>query len=169
MFYFKTLKNIDIAINFLNIFLTYVPKYVNISLGGVDMSKIKHGRGYAYFIRYHIVWCVKYRKQILLGELEQTLKDSVLKIATDNGFEIGKMKTDKDHVHLLIDCSPQHSIPSIIKVLKGVSARTMFQKHPELKKQLCGGNLWNPSYFVATASENIEEQIRQYIQKQKAK
>ncbi len=133
------------------------------------MPKVKHGRGYVYSIQYHVVWCVKYRKQILFGELEQTLKDSILKIAMDNGFEIGEMETDKDHVHLLIDCSPQHSIPNIIKALKGVSARIVFQKHPELKKQLWGGNLWNPSYFVATVSENTEEQIRQYIQNQTAK
>lgn len=133
------------------------------------MSEIKHGRGYVYSIQYHIVWCVKYRKQVLFGELEQTLKNSLLKIATDNGFEISEMETDKDHIHLLIDCSPQHSVPNIIKALKGVSARAVFQKHPELKKQLWGGSLWNPSYFVATVSENTEEQIRQYIQSQKVK
>lgn len=79
------------------------------------------------------------------------------------------METDKDHIYLLIDWSPQHLIPNIIKALKGVSARIIFQKHPELKSQLWGGSLWNPSYFVATVSENTEEQIRQYIQNQKAK
>ncbi|HCU8684658.1 TPA: transposase, partial [Enterococcus faecium] len=52
---------------------------------------------------------------------------------------------------------------------KGASARLLFKKHPELKQLLWGGHLWNPSYFVATVSENTEEQIRKYIQNQKKK
>ena len=56
---------------------------------------------------------------------------------------------------------------AIAKVLKGVSARLLFKQYPELKKQLWGGHLWNPSYFVATVSENTEEQIRNYINSQK--
>lgn len=79
------------------------------------------------------------------------------------------MKTDKDHIHLLMECSPQHFIPRIIKILKGSSARKLFVKYPELKKRLWDGHLWNPSYFVATVSENTEEQIKKYIQTQKIK
>ncbi len=58
---------------------------------------------------------------------------------------------------------------NIIKALKGVSARLLFLKHPEIKRYLWEGNLWNPSYFVATVSENTEEQIRNYIQNQQVK
>jgi putative transposase len=77
------------------------------------------------------------------------------------------METDKDHIHMLIDCSPQQQIPSIIKALKGVSARLLLKEHPEIRKSLRGGHLWNPSYFIATASENTEEWIRNYIRNQK--
>ncbi|OCN04440.1 transposase [Erysipelotrichaceae bacterium MTC7] len=79
------------------------------------------------------------------------------------------MESHKDHIHLLIECHPQHYIPSIVKAFKGVSARLLFKKHPELKQQLWGGHLWNPSYFVATGSNNTEKQIRAYIQSQKKK
>lgn len=101
--------------------------------------------------------------------MEKSLKEIILKIASDNNFEILEMETDKDHMRLLVECSPQHQIPNIIKALKGVSARLLFLKHPEIKKYLWGGNLWNPSYFVATVFENTEEQIRHYIQNQQAK
>ena len=131
------------------------------------MAEVKTGRGYIYSIQYHIVWCVKYRRKILFGEVEKSLKEILLKIATDNKFEITEMETDKDHIHLLVECSPQHQIPNIIKALKGVSARLLFLKHPYIKKYLWDGHLWNPSYFVATVSENTEEQIRKYIQNQK--
>jgi putative transposase len=90
-------------------------------------------------------------------------------IATDNGFTISEIETDSDHIHLLIDCTPQHSIPTMIKALKGVSARLLFKEFPNLKKKLLGGHLWNPSYFVATVSENTEQHIRQYICNQKEK
>lgn len=133
------------------------------------MAEVKTGRGYVYSIQYHIVWCVKYRRKILFGEVEKSLKEILLKIATDNKFEITEMETDKDHIHLLIECSPQHQIPTMIKTLKGVSARLLFLKHPNIKKYLWGGHLWNPSYFVATVSENTEEQIRNYIQNQKVR
>ena len=62
-----------------------------------------------------------------------------------------------------------YTIPNMVKALKGVSARLLFKAHPEIKRQLWGGHLWNPSYFVATVSENIEEQIRAYIKGQKIK
>ena len=129
--------------------------------------EIKSGRGYVYSIQYHIVWCVKYRHKILIGNIENSLKELLINISTDNNFTIITMETDKDHIHLLIECTPQHYIPDVIKALKGVSARKMFLKHPELKKKLWGGHLWNPSYFVATVSENTEEQIRNYINSQK--
>ena len=132
--------------------------------------KITYGRGYVYSLQYHIVWCVKYRRKILTPDIEVSLMAIIYKIAKDNDFEILEANTDKDHVHLLISCSPQHYIPSIIKALKGVSARLLMKEHRDsLKQKLWGGHLWNPSYFVATVSENTEAQIREYIERQKEK
>lgn len=133
------------------------------------MGKVTYGRGYVYTIQYHIVWCTKYRHKIIQGKVETTLKEIIGQIAEDNNFRIEKMESDLDHIHLLIDCSPQHYIPNIIKALKGVSARLLFKAHPEIKRKLWGGHLWNPSYFIATVSENTEEQIREYIKSQKIK
>lgn len=133
------------------------------------MSEIKHGRGYVYAIQYHIVWCVKNRHKILLEEIDVRLKEILVQIASDNNFTISKMESGADHIHLLVECTPQHSIPSMIKALKGVSARLLFKEFPKIKQKLWGGHLWNPSYFVATVSEHTEAQIRTYIQNQKVK
>ena len=134
----------------------------------IKMSEIKSGRGYVYSIQYHIVWCVKYRHKILTPKIEKSLIKILNKIAEDNEFSILEVNTDLDHIHLLIDCKPQHYIPNIIKALKGVSARLlMLEYKDELKKKLWGGHLWNPSYFISTVSENTEEQIRNYIKAQK--
>jgi putative transposase len=133
------------------------------------MSEVKRGRGYVYSIQYHLVWCVKDRHKVLIGDIDAKLKEILNQIATDNGFTISEIETDSDHIHLLIDCTPQHSIPTMIKALKGVSARLLFKEFPNLKNKLWGGHLWNPSYFVATISENTEQQVRQYIRNQQRK
>lgn len=132
--------------------------------------EVTYGRGYVYSIEYHIVWCVKYRRKVINKCVEQSLFHILNNIADDNGFQILEANTDQDHVHLLVSCSPQHYIPNIIKALKGVSARLLMKEYGDaLRNQLWGGHLWNPSYFIATVSENTESQIREYIQKQKVK
>ena len=92
------------------------------------------------------------------------------KIAKDNGFKIVTTNSDLDHIHLLIECTPQHFIPDILKALKGVSARILMREFGvELKNKLWNGHLWNPSYFITTVSENTEDQIKKYIESQKEK
>ena len=135
----------------------------------MDTMQVHHGRGYIYSLQY-LVWCVKYRRKVITEQIEKSLFEILTKIAKDNNFSILEYNTDKDHVHLLIDCSPQNYIPSMLKALKGVSARLLMKKYGnELRKQLWGGHLWNPSYFIATVSENTEQQVRDYIKKQKEK
>lgn len=133
------------------------------------MSEVRHGRGYIYSIEYHIVWCVKYRHKVLNDKIENRLVELLNKIAEDNNFKILEINGDLDHIHLLIECTPQHYIPDMIKALKGVSARLLMKEYPQIKSKLWGGHMWNPSYFIATVSENTEEQIKNYILSQKEK
>jgi len=132
------------------------------------MPIVSKGRGYVYSIQYHVVWCVKNRHKILSGEVEADLRYILQRVADDNGFVIAELGTDEDHVHLLLDCKPQHYIPNMIKALKGVSGRYFMQKYgDELREKLLGGHIWNSSYFISTVSENTESQVRDYICSQK--
>lgn len=133
-----------------------------------NMAEVKQGRGYVYAIQYHIVWCVKDRHSMLFGDIGIRLEEILHRIAADNGFTITAVENNDDYVHLTLKCTPQHSIPNMIKTLKGVSARLLFKEFPQLKKK-GGEKLWSPSYFVATASDRLDAQIRQYIQHQKAR
>ena len=127
----------------------------------------KFGRGYVYSLQYHIVWCVKYRKKILTADRTAFLESVLRRTAAENGIGILELNIgDGDHVHMLVDCTPQHLIPSVVKSFKGASARWLYRQFPELRQELWGGNIWNPSYFVSTVSENTEDQIRRYIQSQ---
>jgi putative transposase len=103
----------------------------------------------------------------LTGVVEEKLKEILFKIADENGFTIEAFNCDQDHVHLLINCKPQHYIPNFIKALKGVSGRFMFENCPWLKDSLEDSHLWNPGYFVFTGIESAEAEIRAYIQSQK--
>ena len=103
---------------------------------------MKHGRGYVYDIYYHIVWCVKYRREILVGNIKDDFIDIITNICINNNYEIVEINTDKDHVHMLLGLSPQDSIPVVMKTLKGVSARLLNQKHSaEISKALYGGHI----------------------------
>lgn len=128
--------------------------------------EVKHGRGYVYAIEYHIVWCVKYRHKVLEKEQSNYLKELLITTAIKYDFKIESIEIVLDHVHILVSASPQLPIPTIVKYLKGISARKMFLKFPQLKTKLWGGHLWNPSYFVATVSEQTESQIKHYIESQ---
>ena len=113
------------------------------------------------------MWYVKYRRKALSDDIEKTLKELLIEISDENNIKIIEMETDLDYIHILIECSPQHFIPNILKIFKRISARKLFLKHPKIKNKLWNGHLWNPSYFVATISKNTEEQIKRYIQTHK--
>ena len=130
-------------------------------------KEVTHGRGYIYSLQYHIVWVTKYRKSVFVGDIEAEVKTYLLEILKSLDMLPIAMEIMPDHIHLLVDCKPQLRLSDAIKIRKGTTARWLFLEHPELKQQLWGGHLWNPSYFVATVSERTLEQVQQYIDKQK--
>jgi len=132
-------------------------------------NSVTYGRGYVYTLQYHIVWCTKYRKPVFQGELETEVEDYIREIADTLEISIIAMELMPDHIHLLVDCKPQLRLSDAIKIFKGNTARWLFLRHPELKSQLWGGHLWNPSYFVATVSERSLSQVEAYIENQKSK
>lgn len=85
----------------------------------------KSNNNIVYNCKYHIIWCPKYRKPVLVGDVEKMLKNILPFKANELGAEIIEMETDKDHVHLLISCDPQFGIHRVVKGLKGFSARVL--------------------------------------------
>ena len=130
-------------------------------------KEVTRGRGYVYSLQYHIVWVTKYRNPIFIGDIESDIEHYLLETLKSLDMIPLAMEIMPDHIHLLVDCKPQVRLSDAMKILKGNIARWLFLKHPEIKKQLCGGHLWNPSYFVATVSDRTLEQVRHYIDNQK--
>lgn len=125
-------------------------------------------RGCVYNVYYHLVWSTKYRRKVLVGRIEETLKELHQQIADEHGFMLLAQEIMPDYVHLFISAHPKFAPANIVKIIKGTTARKLFIQFPELKKKLWKGHLWNPSYYLGTAGDVSKETIKKYIELQKA-
>ena len=139
------------------------------NLYNINENTLSYGRGYVYSLQYHIVWCTKYRRNVLTAGVDDDCKRLLTDLAEEYSFRILAMEVMPDHVHVLIDAKPQFYISDMVKIIKGSLARHLFLLHPEMKKKLWGGHLWNPSYCVVTVSDRSREQVEKYIESQKEK
>ena len=119
-----------------------------------------------YNVNYHFVWCPKYRKPILKGEVAKTVKQLIQTICETKKWELLELNIQPDHIHCFLSAPPYDSPTGIIKVLKGVSALQLFKAQPTLRAQLRKGHLWSPSYYIGTAGHVSAETIRKYIENQ---
>ena len=131
----------------------------------IEPVQLTYGRGYVYSVQYHIVWCTKDRTQILTDRIADDCRKILQEIADENGFRLLNMEIMPDYIYLLVDTSPQFHIPNMLRVMKGVLARKIFCRHPELKEK--ENHLWVRSYCIVTPSDRSMEQIRQYLESQK--
>jgi REP element-mobilizing transposase RayT len=116
---------------------------------------------------YHFVCPAKYRKAVLTEAVDLSLKQICLEIAKRFEIHFLEIGTDKDHVHFLIQSVPTLQPQRIIQVIKSITAREIFKKHPEVKDALWGGEFWTKGYFVSTVGRsNSENAVRQYVKSQ---
>jgi len=136
------------------------------------MTKQEHwisGRGCVYNVNYHLVWPTKYRKPVLTGAIAEYLKSLHKQIAEERGLLLREEEIMPDHVHLFITAHPKWSPSQLTKIFKGITAKFLFEKFPELKLQLWKGHLWNPSYYVGTMGDVTKDVIQRYIERQKVR
>jgi len=118
-------------------------------------------------ILYHYVCPAKYRSVVLSETVDKTIKEVCIEIEKRYDIKFLEIGTDKNHVHFLLQSVPRQSPTEIIKMLKSITAREVFMKHPEVKKQLWGGEFWSDGYYVNTVSKfGNETTISQYVREQ---
>ena len=125
----------------------------------------KSNRNVVYSCKYHVVWCPKYRRKVLVGEISERLKELIEQRCAEIKADIIEMEIMPDHVHLLMEVDPQYGINQAVRSIKGSSSHTLRQEFPSLKTRL--PTLWTNSYFVSTVGGAPLEAVKQYIEGQK--
>jgi len=130
-------------------------------------SKYTHKSHNVSVLLYHFVCPAKYRKVVFDKAVDKTLVKICLEIEDRYDIHFLEIGTDKDHVHFLLQSVPMQSPIQIVKMLKSITAREIFQRHPEVKKILWGGSFWSSGYFVNTVSKfGDESTISKYVRNQ---
>lgn len=125
----------------------------------------KNNNNVVYSCKYHVIWCPKYRRKVLVEEVADRLNVLIHKIASDHQSEVIELEVMPDHVHLLVEVDPQYGIHRLVKQIKGQTSRVLRQEFAKIKSRL--PTLWNNSYFVCTVGGAPLEVIKQYIENQK--
>lgn len=118
-----------------------------------------------YNIGYHLIWCPKYRRKVLVGDVEVRLRELFLERANDIGVSIEQMEVMPDHVHLFVKSPPTLAPHYIVQQLKGTSSKILRDEFPHLKSRL--PTLWTRSYYCESVGHISEDTIRKYIEDQK--
>ena len=118
-----------------------------------------------YSCKYHVVFCPKYRRKVLVSGVDTRLKELVMSICDEIHVDVIEMEIMPDHVHLLLEVHPQFGIHKAIKTIKGKTSRILRQEFPWLKTKL--PTLWTNSYFCATVGGAPLSIVKQYIENQK--
>jgi putative transposase len=145
--------------------LLYVWHIHNIKVG--TDSRYSKNAGAVFSLKYHIVWCPKYRKKVLVGDVEIRTKNVLYATAAQYGVLIETMEVMPDHVHLFVSSDPTRCVAEIVNRLKGASSRILREEFPHLKSRL--PTLWSRSYYAGTVGHVSEATVAKYIENQKGR
>lgn len=125
----------------------------------------KSNNNVVYSCKYHVVWCPKYRRSVLVNGVDKRLKRIILDTAKEYRAEVIELEVMPDHVHLLIEVDPQYGVHRMVRQLKGRSSRILRSEFPSLSTRL--PTLGTNSYFVSTVGGSPLAVVKQYIENQK--
>jgi putative transposase len=123
-----------------------------------------------FSLGYHIIWCPKYRHQLLKDAIEVALKQILAETCAHYEWPLVSLEVMPEHVHIFVQADPQTAPIEIAKTLKSISAVHLFHKFPKLKsRKFWGSGLWSRGTYYATVGHITEESVRRYIETQKSR
>jgi len=125
----------------------------------------KSNKNIVYSCKYHVIWCPKYRRKVLINGVDNHLKNIVKEVCHESLADLLEIEVIADHVHIMVEVDPQFGIHKLIKRIKGRSSRILRKEYKFLRSRL--PTLWSNSYFVTTLGGAPLEIIKQYIKDQK--
>ena len=131
------------------------------------MSKHIYKSHNVTIILYHLVFPTKYRRIVIDETVDKIIRDICLEIAKRYEIHFVEIGTDKDHVHFLIQSVPIYNIAKLVTMIKSITAKHVFEKMPDLKKDLWGSHLWTSGYYASTVGKHGNETIiTRYVKEQ---
>lgn len=131
------------------------------------MSEYIHKSHNVSVLLDHLVFPAKYRRAVFDESVDQVLRDVCLDIERRYEIKFIEVGVDQDHVHFLVQSVPTYSVTKIVKMLKSLTAREIFKRCPQVKRQLWGGEFWTDGYFASTVGKHgDEEMIASYVKDQ---
>lgn len=132
--------------------------------------EVKSNRNVVYRCTYHVVWCPKFRRKVLVddpqrGNAATRLKELITEVCADLDADLIELEVMPDHVHLVVVCDPQFGIHRLVKRIKGRTSHDLRAEFPNLRSKL--PTLWTNSYFVSTVGGAPLEALKEYVRNQK--
>jgi len=124
-----------------------------------------HSNATIFNIAYHIIWCPKYRRKVLVNEGEDRLKTLLVEKAEEIGCEISIQEVMPDHVHIFIKAKLMLAPHYIVQQLKGYTSKILRKEFSKLKSRI--PTLWTRSYYCESIGHISEEAVKKYIKGQK--
>ena len=128
-------------------------------------SKYRTTETTMYCCRYHVIFCPKYRRKVLINGIDERFKEIVLSMQEEQNFYVIEMEVMPDHVHLLLDVDPTIGINTIVSRIKGKTAHILTREFPEINRRI--PTLWTRSKFIATVGSISLDVVKEYIKSQK--
>lgn len=120
-----------------------------------------------YSCQYHVIFCPKYRRSVLVDGVDERLKELIIEKQGEYGYTVLDMEVMPDHVHLLIDVNPKVGVFSAVNKIKGYTSRTIREEFPNMRKRI--PTLWTRSKFISSVGTVTLEVVKRYIEDQKGK
>lgn len=117
-----------------------------------------------YSAKYHLVWCPKYRRRVLVGQVETRLVEIIRQVCVEHQAEVLGIETMPDHLHVLVEVDPSFGVSRLVRLMKGRSSRVLRQEFPHLRRLPA---LWTNSWFCSTVGGAPIDVVRRYVENQK--
>ena len=134
---------------------------------GMTTERYRRNAGAVYSLKYHIVWCPKYRRAVLVDSIADRLRTLLTERSAELGTTIQALEIMPDHVHVLIESEPTRCVAEIVNRLKGDTSRVLRAEFASLRSRL--PTLWSRSYYAGSVGHVSAATVERYIAARKGK
>jgi putative transposase len=134
---------------------------------GTPQTRYRKNAGAVFSLKYHLVWCPKYRLPVLEGKVAKRLEVLLYEKAAALDITIHVKEIMPEHVHLFVESTPMRGVAEIVNWFKGSTSHVLREEFPHLRSRM--PTLWSRSYYAGTVGHVSEATVRKYIESQKGK